>query len=711
MIANLSKGTMKSQYTGISSVNTQFISLLSLTLALFLVVKMIIAILDTGQLLALDHFAGHIDVTGAGLTVSSDLDESAGSAILSVISRETITFQTQNGRTINENPPQAKKIPHLVLNRNGSLSEPSERTLEWSLSGIEVPPGGVNATLKVETQHPDPDLGSGFRTRILVAEISHWIGNASTITETQSAVFTIEFDDMLHNGAGPIPTPTGYYRYEIAVEAGAQANSNLLYDYNEDFAFLLENQSITLLPGLQEAAAGAAPDELVVYYADMFPYQRDSFDPTSRMRRSEVNAYVQKELVPAMVEAVYTQTDNWDFPWRRMWSSYRQGADAERLSVALTQGGTWFHGRSPSTAHSGISINVESKEFSGYDTLTDGIMSVFHHELFHNLQRNLNLEAGWDGDVDGIHEDWSFVTEGTALLASTVGQPQAEFGLEPEKRSYMSKANVYLAGDEFYEDDLNTSYKTMDPYRLSLYWRFLYEQYNRSSAQSGDPQIGMQVIRQTLNTLYAKANFNSKSGIDPVKQLPAIIDQAFANTPHGPFRTYRESLNHFAQAIYALHLENGRWDGTGSPAGPFLYDPNNTYAEPRIETMTYSGSSQLLTDNIGASFGIDFVDVVLDPQAEGRSLVIGFSTDPNSQARFDLQVWRLQDTGEGNSPQVIASQAGGPEWIGEFGSQGSTSYTIPEIDTGSYNRLGLIITRVDADEDQDPNGNYTIRLH
>jgi hypothetical protein len=711
MIVNLSKSTMKSQDSGFSSVSTQSISFLSIGLALVLVIQLIAASLGTDQLLVRDLLVRHLSVASAGSIFPSAVDKSTGSAVLSVVSRETITFQTQNGRTINEKPPQAKEIPHLVLKRNGNLTESSERTLVWNLAGIDVPPGGVTVTLKVETQHPDPDLGSGSRTRIPVAEASQWISNTSAVTETQSAVFNIEFDDMVHNGTGSIPTPTGYYRYEIAVEADAQANSSLLYDDNEDFAFLLENQWITPLAGLREEVAGAAPDELVVYYADMFPYQRDSLDPNSRMPRSEVDAYVQNELVPAMVDAVYTQTDNWDFPWRQGWSSYRQGGDAERLSVALTQGGTWFHGRAPSTAHSGISINVESKEFSGYDTLTDGIMSVFHHELFHNLQRNINLDAGWDGEVDGAHEDWSFITEGTALLASTVGQSQAEFGLEPEKRSYMSKANVYLAGDEFYEDDLNTSYKTMDPYRLSLYWRFLYEQYNQASAQVGDPQIGMQVIRQTLNALYAKANFNSSSSIDPVKRLPAIIDQAFASTPHGPFRTYRESLIHFAQAVYALHLENGRWDGTGSPVGPFLYDPNNAYKEPRIETITYSGDSQSYTDGIGASFGIDFVDVVLEKKVNGRSLVIEFSAGPNSQARFNLQVWKLQDKDEGDSPQAIAAQAESPEVVGEFGSRGNVNYTIPEIDTGSYDRLGLIITRVDVDEDQDPNGIYTIRLH
>jgi hypothetical protein len=36
---------------------------------------------------------------------------------------------------------------------------------------------------------------------------------------------------------------------------------------------------------------------------------------------------------------------------------------------------------------------------------------------------------------------------------------------------------------------------------------------------------------------------------------------------------------------------------------------------------------------------------------------------------------------------------------------------IPAIDTAAANRLGLIITRVDANESSDPVGAYTVLLH
>ena len=41
---------------------------------------------------------------------------------------------------------------------------------------------------------------------------------------------------------------------------------------------------------------------------------------------------------------------------------------------------------------------------------------------------------------------------------------------------------------------------------------------------------------------------------------------------------------------------------------------------------------------------------------------------------------------------------------------GAHVYTIPQLDTSAYDRLGLIITRLDADETGDPVGSYRITL-
>ncbi|GAG44522.1 unnamed protein product, partial [marine sediment metagenome] len=41
-----------------------------------------------------------------------------------------------------------------------------------------------------------------------------------------------------------------------------------------NYAFLMESQVVTPLPEVREEAEGAAPDELIVYYCDMFCFQR-----------------------------------------------------------------------------------------------------------------------------------------------------------------------------------------------------------------------------------------------------------------------------------------------------------------------------------------------------------------------------------------------------------------------------------------------------
>ena len=211
-----------------------------------------------------------------------------------------------------------------------------------------------------------------------------------------TAVFVHEFGTTVPSGPGHIATPTDYFRYKVTVTDADHPAANPLYILSQDYAFLMENQWIARLPEVREASPGAAPDELIVYYCDMFPFRKDDLDPNTWLPREKVTAYVGTELVPQMVEAFRVQSDEWGFPWTDAWTSYR-AEDAERLSVALGDGQTWFHGPAPARGDARISINVSSRDNADYDTLADALMSTFHHELFHNLQRNLNLNLGGDG--------------------------------------------------------------------------------------------------------------------------------------------------------------------------------------------------------------------------------------------------------------------------------------------------------------------------
>jgi hypothetical protein len=236
-------------------------------------------------------------------------------------SGSTIEFWTQNGETIDNVAPRRLEVPHLVLFRNGELADASERTLVVEVNGIEVPPGGVTLTLKLETQHGDPDLGGGAENRIPVWSESQWTANSTGMTQTGvSAVFVHEFD-----GTETLRTPTDYYRYEVSTVDSRQPTGGESPRFVQESAFLLENQWTAPLPALRETSARAAPDELVVYYCDMFPIQEAEEGP-AWLPRESVPDYVRSELVPALVEAFRVQTEDWGFGWHDAWTSYRAGA-------------------------------------------------------------------------------------------------------------------------------------------------------------------------------------------------------------------------------------------------------------------------------------------------------------------------------------------------------------------------------------------------
>lgn len=130
----------------------------------------------------------------------------------------TIPFQTQNGRTMGDVPPQTLDLPHLVLQHNGALTDPAERRLIVEVTGIEVVPPGVTVTLAVETSHGDPDQGSDTSNRILLWRESLWIANGSGTTRSGgTAVFAHEFGRTVTLDGETIATPTDYFRCEVTV--------------------------------------------------------------------------------------------------------------------------------------------------------------------------------------------------------------------------------------------------------------------------------------------------------------------------------------------------------------------------------------------------------------------------------------------------------------------------------------------------------------
>ncbi|MGW8250436.1 MAG: hypothetical protein ACWGO1_07315, partial [Anaerolineales bacterium] len=607
-----------------------------------------------------------------------------------------LDFQTQNGVSIQGVPAQTKELPHLVLSRNGQLTDPQERTLELAVIGLSVPTTGITLTIRMETQHPDPDLYTASRAVIPVWEKTQRVDRS---TKGEQIVISHTFGATSSVGSGEILTPSDYYRLKVILTDAQHLPGNPLFSQYIEFAFLLESQWEFELPAVSEEVEGAAPDNLVVYYCDMFTYQKDYMDAASRIPRSEVAAFLRDELGPAMVEAYATQSTTWGFTWYSAWTSYRSGVDAERLSVALTLPGVWFHGRAPSSAHSGISINTTHKDYARYDHLVHGMLSAFHHELFHNIQRNINLKLGGDGDIDGEGDALAFITEGMATMASSVGQPEVEFVSDG---SYLTQANTFLSGGKFYEPDLNTSYANLDPYRASIYWRFLYEQCGGLEMGDENPAVGMQVIRQTLEVLYGQSisNADDLSGL-----LPALMDRVLELSTHCPFNTYRQSLAQFSRSIYAIRIANlcvineiQTWCG--------LYDPKDRYAAPPAEEIHIDDHGSEISGGIPNSYGMDFIEIKLPAQKTDRHVEIEFNNTSDA-AEFEVQLLQIDELEPGLTQGGKALTKVQPIDRSDP-VKNQVDFYIDQ--TQEAEQLVLIITRVDAEEVYDPVGEYALSL-
>ncbi|MFN2286514.1 MAG: hypothetical protein ACK2UQ_19010, partial [Anaerolineae bacterium] len=650
-------------------------------------------------------------VTGSTSASAAVVQPAAAPTVtLWAVSGATIPFTTQNGQTLDGVLSQSMELPHLVLYCNGTLSNPAERTLVIQVNGIAVPPVGVTVTLELATQDGDNDPVDRQDQRIVVWRESQWVANTTGATTTGVAiVFTHEFAASVTSGAGTIAMPTDYFQYDITVTDASRPADDPLQTFSADYALLMESQWVERLPEVQEEHAGAAPDELVVYYCDMFPFRKSSHDPATWLPRKDIADYVGMGLVPQMVEAYRIQTDVWGFPWYDAWISYRPD-EPERLTVALSDGQTWFHSWAPARGHSGISIRVNGGDNAAYDTLTDGLMSSFHHELFHNVQRNILLHSNGNGNASGLDDAWRFFSEGTAVLASSVGQSRGQSSYTVWLHDYLFCANSFILFGGGRSRDLNTSYSEIDPYRAVLYWRFLYEQCGGLANGAEDPSTGMRVIGDALRALYSGDIVDIASSVDLVGAMPKIMDRALVGSSC-PFQTYEESLTAFADAIFGLRLDRGRCLEPGIPGGCGFYDPYSQYQDPPVSTIAFTGADTTYRDGVGSSFGIDLIEVALDRAIDGQPLTIEFYRASTSDAVFSVQLWPLKSSEEGAKPRRVLAELASAQILQRSDTEGHLTFVIPAIQWVAYDRLGLIITRVDAKETSDPVGEYTVELH
>jgi hypothetical protein len=314
------------------------------------------------------------------------------------------------------------------------------------------------------------------------------------------------------------------------------------------------------------------------------------------------------------------------------------------------------------------------------------------HEFFHLAQWNVRLSAGQTSSR------WTnAIVEGQAIAAASVQYPELELS-----REHLSSTKSQYSGcaERILEGQLKRSYVDLEAeethrYDTALYWRFLYEQYG-----------GMGVFRAALEEMARHPAEESAAS------LHEIMDAALGRL-EGPFESYEQSLAAYARANLALRLENGRCTGEGAAAcGHRYHDPQRMYTIPSWEAMLdYRGSALAYEGSIPASYGTDLLEVSLDEGLEGTPLSIAFHSEGG---RYSVEVWplRMDATGPRNPMRGqtgVRAVTPRPEALSGDCSAECT-YTLSRHDLARCDRLALIVVRLDADEETDPTGAYTLTV-
>ena len=121
-----------------------------------------------------------------------------------------------------------------------------------------------------------------------------------------------------HERAAPILAGTLHCAHRVHLAGTEHPYNDPLFQYSQEFAFLMENQWLVELTG----APGAAPSELMLYYYDMLPFQSGAGEPPGKFRREAINDYIKSELIPAMQTAFLTVSKTWGFRWHPEWRSF-----------------------------------------------------------------------------------------------------------------------------------------------------------------------------------------------------------------------------------------------------------------------------------------------------------------------------------------------------------------------------------------------------
>jgi hypothetical protein len=548
-------------------------------------------------------------------------------------------------------------LPLLYLHCKRAGAAEGDRTLTIGLSGLS---GGTEVEVEVISRHEDVTTGNRRE------EGRHFTLPGHPCTSDNPCTVQWTFD--------PATTLSDLYYLRVKDGDGRPLWQNP-YPDRPDFV-MLDTWDV-----------GIDGYTVRVTYATLFPFARGQNDLENRLSPGGVTDFIERRFAALIVDTWNTQFHTWGFgPIHPDW-------DRDRVVEVIVTAPPFalFDGTGTYAAFVGADGHPDPERriwwfssnnaFQGYDSLENGCKVTFSHEFFHLVQWNVLVPTGRPESF------WLYtLIEGQGKFAPSVQHPELEIQrdhLVMGDGSYASAANRFLTLR------LNTSYRQLEAdraskYDFALYWRFLYEQFG-----------GMGVIRAALEGMAY--HFDS----DIVSSMESAMDAALARLD-GPFHTFEESLIGFARANYGLRLGNGRCTAENrAECGGLYQDPDGTYADPPLEAkLSYAGSPMSYDGAIPTSYGMDFIEVTLNPFLQDQPVAVTFRGG-GAVARFNVQIWKL---GSGAKPYAITLY---PEVA--LQNQGDAHvYVIPQMDTTTYNRLAIIVTRVDGEESSDPVGAYTV---
>jgi hypothetical protein len=280
------------------------------------------------------------------------------------------------------------------------------------------------------------------------------------------------------------------------------------------------------------------------------------------------------------------------------------------------------------------------------------LATVAAHEFYHCLQINLALKdppytrAGISPDAP----DDNHFFEGEAQFAETVYDRDGIRYEYPGTYSYLERAEQYL------EEAMNTPYSEIlgdDSYRgylFALYWRFLYEQYC-----SGTVAEKMAIIKEAWKE--REPYFESEASTLAPVLTRDVMNLAFQNVNGryddlSPEHRFDQSLADFALANYLLSDVISRpFTITDISRYDFpIYQEKDAYVQakayPEVSRNGYGSRpepfhppSLIINDQIPSTYGMDFIEVDIDPFQDVGWLHLQFESIPASPGTwFQVQV-------------------------------------------------------------------------